>query len=268
MSPNEGIRYFQGAVAVVTGAASGIGKALSLALADQGANVVLCDLQEDLLAEVYDESIKRGREPLQICVDVRDPESVKGALHQALDQYGRLDLVFNNAGIVVEGTIEQHSIEDWNQIIDINLKGVVHGVHNAYPIMKNQGFGHIVNTASLAGLIPVPKVIGYTATKHAVVGLTRVIRIEGAKYGIRATAVCPGQVRTPILQGGKFGRVSNTEPGTEPSRALLEPDELTAKILQQVKRNKRLIVEPLSAKRVTIVNRLLPDLYEKIAQKL
>jgi len=263
-----GIRYFQGAVAVVTGAASGIGKALSLALADQGANVVLCDLQEDLLAEVYDESIKRGREPLQICVDVRDPESVKGALHQALDHYGRLDLVFNNAGIVVEGTIEQHSIEDWNQIIDINFKGVVHGVHNAYSIMKDQGFGHIVNTASLAGLIPVPKVIGYTATKHAVVGLTRVIRIEGAKYGIRATAVCPGQVRTPILQGGKFGRVSNTQPDTESSRALLEPDELAAKILQQVKRNKRLIVEPLSAKRVTIVNKLLPGLYEKIAQKL
>ena len=268
MSPNVGIRYFQGAVAVVTGAASGIGKALSLALADQGANVVLCDLQEDLLAEVYDESIKRGREPLQICVDVRDPESVKGALHQALDHYGRLDLVFNNAGIVVEGTIEQHSIEDWNQIIDINFKGVVHGVHNAYSIMKDQGFGHIVNTASLAGLIPVPKVIGYTATKHAVVGLTRVIRIEGAKYGIRATAVCPGQVRTPILQGGKFGRVSNTQPDTESSRALLEPDELAAKILQQVKRNKRLIVEPLSAKRVTIVNKLLPGLYEKIAQKL
>ena len=144
----------------------------------------------------------------------------------------------------------------------------MHGVHHAYPIMKDQGFGHIVNTASLAGLIPVPKVIGYTATKHAVVGLTRVVRIEGAKHGIRATAVCPGQVRTPILKGGKFGRVSNTQPDIESSRALLEPDEFAVKVLQQVKRNKRLIVEPLSAKRVTIINKLLPGLYEKIAQKL
>ena len=268
MSDNEATRYFQGAVAVVTGAASGIGKALSLALTDRGANVVLCDVQEDLLADVHDESIRRGGEPLQLCVDVRDPESVKGALHQARDHYGRLDLVFNNAGIVVEGSIEQYSIDDWNQIIDINLKGVVHGVHHAYPIMKDQGFGHIVNTASLAGLIPVPKVIGYTATKHAVVGLTRVVRIEGAKHGIRATAVCPGQVRTPILKGGKFGRVSNTQPDIESSRALLEPDEFAVKVLQQVKRNKRLIVEPLSAKRVTIINKLLPGLYEKIAQKL
>ncbi len=268
MPDANSIRYFDGSVSIVTGAASGIGKALAFALTEQGGRVILCDLQEDLLAQVHSELVGRGANVEQVVVDVRNADSVRMAIVATKEQFGRIDLIFNNAGIVIEGTVDQHTLEDWNRIVDINLKGVVYGVHNVYPIMKAQGFGHIVNTASLAGLIPVPKVIAYTATKHAVVGLTRVIRIEGAQYGIRATAICPGQVRTPILHGGKYGRVSNPPADVEQSRSLLEPAEFASHVLKQVKRNKRLIVEPFSAKRVVMINKLFPSLYERVARAL
>ncbi len=259
------IRYFDGSVSIVTGAASGIGKALALALGQNSGKVVLCDVQEDLLEEVHFDLASRGITAERVVVDVTSRTCLQTAIERTMSRFGRLDFMFNNAGIVVEGEIFQHSEEDWRRVVDVNLMGVIYGVQLTYPIMKNQGFGHIVNTASLGGLIPVPRVSAYTTTKYAVVGLTRVIRIEGAKYGVRASAICPGQVRTPILDGGKFGRVTNKQDVVD-SRGLLEPDELAKIVLKKLKTNKGLIVEPFTAKRAAMINKLLPALYERLAR--
>src|SRR5262249_46172547 len=101
-----------------------------------------------------------------------------------------------------------YELEDWDRVLNVNLRGVIHGVQAAYPIMLRQGFGHIVNTASMAGLIPAPLVVGYCATKHAVVGLSTSLRIEAAAAGVRVSVLCPGVIRTPaLIDGGKYGKL-------------------------------------------------------------
>src|SRR5207248_6593438 len=121
---------------------------------------------------------------------------------QTRNRHGRLDLMVNNAGIGIGGETRELLLAHWDRIIDVNLRGVVHGVHAAYPVMIEQGSGHIVNTASLAGLLPSPGATPYAMTKHAVVGLSLSLRGEAAAYGVRVTAVCPGVVETPILDKG------------------------------------------------------------------
>jgi len=121
-------------------------------------------------------------------------------------RFGHIDLLFNNAGIAVGGGMADYDPEDWEDVIDVNLRGVANGVQAVYPIMIEQRSGQIVNTASIAGLIAAPSQGSYTASKHAVVGLTKALRVEAERFGVRASVLCPGVVRTPILVGGRFGR--------------------------------------------------------------
>lgn len=266
------VRYYRDSVSIVTGAASGIGRALAEALAADGGRLVLLDMQDDPLAAVAATLKDAGADVATRRVDVRDAVDIKAAVDDTVSRFGRLDFVFNNAGIVIEGGVEDHTLEDWVRIVDINLRGVVHGVHAAYPPMRDQRFGHIVNTASLAGLIPVPRLAGYTATKHAVVGLTRVVRAEGASYGVRATALCPGRVRTPILTGGKFGRVTDEtrtrlQQEAAQVRGALEPNEFARRVLRGLRRNKALIVEPRAVRAVAALDRHFPRTFNWIARR-
>ena len=119
---------------------------------------------------------------------------------------GALDVMFNNAGISIGGETEELTLDHWNSIIDVNIRGVVHGVHAAYPVMVRQGSGHIVNTASMGGLMAAGLLTSYVMTKHAVVGLSLALRSEAAAHGVGVTAVCPSAVDTPILDKGAVGR--------------------------------------------------------------
>jgi NAD(P)-dependent dehydrogenase (short-subunit alcohol dehydrogenase family) len=130
-------------------------------------------------------------------VDVSDYSAVEQVVREMLSGTGRLDYMFNNAGIAVGGAFSLNSIDDWNRIIDVNLLGVINGVQAAYQVMLKQGFGHIVNTASMAGLLPAPAGVAYAATKHAVVGLSRSLRIEAAFDSIRVSVLCPRQRSVP-----------------------------------------------------------------------
>ncbi len=186
--------HFTGAVAVVTGAGSGIGRALSHALVGAGATVVLADLDLDAAGVAADEV---GGEAAAL--DVTDAQAVRRLIEGTAERHGRLDVVCNNAGIGAGGPVEQLDLEAWRRVIDVDLLGVVHGVVAAYPLMVRQGSGHLVNTASLAGLIPTPLLAPYAAAKHAVVGLSMSLRVEAAAHGVRVTAVCPGPVETPLL---------------------------------------------------------------------
>ena len=202
------IRRFTGATAIVTGGASGIGKGLSIELARRGCEVVLADLQTDLARAVTREIHAEGGSAQVAGVDVTDFSAVQELIAQTYERTGRIDYLFNNAGINLFGHLEHYQIEDWHQLLQVNLLGVVNGVQAVYRIMKTQGFGHIVNTASTGGLMPNPGMVAYATAKHGVVGLTTSLRAEGARHGIRASVLCPGFVKTPILnQGGKYGNL-------------------------------------------------------------
>jgi NAD(P)-dependent dehydrogenase (short-subunit alcohol dehydrogenase family) len=201
------LRIFSGAVAIVTGGASGIGRALSRALAKRHCEVVLVDLQSELAAGVVQVIRKEGGKASFIHADVSDFAAMDRAVNTTIQQTRRLDYMFNNAGIGIGLDVRDHTIEDWHRIVDVNLKGVINGIQAAYPVMINQGFGHIVNTSSMGGLKPTPGVVSYAATKAAVFQISRSLRIEAQEYGVRVSVLCPGVVRTPIMFGGAYGKI-------------------------------------------------------------
>ncbi len=275
MTPG-GLRIFDGAVAIVTGAASGIGRALAEELARRGASVILADLQAEE-AEAAAGALRRsGRSASACALDVTDYESVRRVVQGVFDQHGRLDFIFNNAGIAAGGELRHHTIDGWNRIIDVNLRGIVHGVHAAYPLMLGQGFGHIVNTASMQGLVPSPLSASYSATKHAVVGLSKALRVEAAGAGVRVSVLCPGVVRTPLLSGGKHGLFFTSVPEQEQRDQArryferfrpMDVRRFAAKVLDRVARNRAIIVIPAWWKAFWWLDRLSPALSLLVARR-
>lgn len=249
MHKGTGLRTYAGAAAIVTGGASGIGRALSIELARRGGAVIIADKQGDLAAATAAAIQASGGMAEAYTLDVRDAAAVEAIVQSVFRSHGRLDYLFNNAGIGVGGETHLHTVETWDRIIDINLKGVVYGVQAAYPIMREQGFGHIVNTASLAGLVAMPGMAAYTATKHAVVGLSKSLRIEAAAAGVRVSALCPGVIRTPILKGGGVLGVMHgvSQSSVDKLMNLLRPMDPAAfarQVLDDVARNRAIITVP------------------------
>jgi NAD(P)-dependent dehydrogenase (short-subunit alcohol dehydrogenase family) len=261
-------KTFEGKVAIVTGAASGIGRALSRALVVRGASVVLADIDEDGAQQVTEElrAGPPGRASAS-ALDVSDAEAVRELVDRTATDHGHLDLMFNNAGIGIGGVVSELTLAHFERAIDVNLLGVVHGVLAAYPIMCRQGRGHIVNTASLAGLAPGPGMAPYSMTKHAVVGLSMSLRPEAAAHGVRVSVICPGVIDTPILDKSNPADLPQTA-NFENAREILEktigkayPPELLARdVLAGVARNRAIIVSPHHARRAWFVYRTAPNL--------
>ena len=190
-----------GRVAVVTGAASGIGKALALGFAGEGANVVLADIEEEPLRAAEAEVAGHGVEALGVITDVTDADSV-GALAQAtLDRFGAVHMVCNNAGVGGGGLIRNQQLVDWKWVVDVCLWGVIHGVHHFLPHLIEAEESHIMSTASVAGLMSVPGLGPYNAAKYGVVAIMETLHLEmqrdrNADVGV--SVLCPGVVRTNI----------------------------------------------------------------------
>src|SRR5262245_42224664 len=189
---NRSLRSFHEAVAIVTGGASGIGAALGRELARRGSHVILADRQLEVASGVAASINAAGGKAEAVELDVRDAIAFDAIVALTIERHGRIDYLFNNAGIGVGGEIREYRLDDWRDVVDVNLMGVVHGVQAAYGRMIAQGFGHIINTASVAGLLPSPFMGSYTTTKHAVVGMSRALRLEAARYGVRVSTLCPG----------------------------------------------------------------------------
>jgi len=273
MESSKTIRIFDGATGIVTGGASGIGRALAEELAKRGCEVVLADLQIELAEEVASEIRLSGGKSTAVKIEVTDFSAMEQLVQETINRTGRLDYIFNNAGIVIGGNAYHYGIEDWNKTVDVNLRGVINGIQAAYKIMMAQGFGHIVNTASMAGLIPSPGAVAYAATKHAVVGLSKSLRAEAAKMGIRVSVLCPGVIRTPILEGGgKFGKMLIDIPPEQARRMWeklkpMSPNIFAQKVLDSVARNKAIIIVPSWWKLFWWMNRLSPSLGISLAQR-
>ena len=180
--------------AVITGAGSGIGAALAFALARRGMRIVCADLDERAAAGTAREIRLLGREATSVRADVTVAAEVEAL---ATDD---VDVWINNAGIAIGGATHELSLDDWRRVVDVNMMGVIHGVHAIYPRMVRRGSGQIVNIASVAGLAPYPLALPYTTTKHAVVGMSLALRAEARAHGVRVSVACPGRIDTPIWQ--------------------------------------------------------------------
>jgi NAD(P)-dependent dehydrogenase (short-subunit alcohol dehydrogenase family) len=266
MTVRSGMQWTN-AVAFVTGAGSGIGRALSLELARRGARVTVTDVNGEAAASVAREA---GNGAVAVTLDVRDEAAVRAAIEETATRGGRLDLLVNNAGIGVSGEAHEIPLSHWNRVLDINVRGVLHGVAAGYPIMVRQRHGHILNVASLAGLGPAPLFTPYAMSKHAVVGLSTSLRIEAAAYGVRVHALCPAAVETPILDSMNPADLPAI-PWAPNTRRLLEAfagppypvDALAREALDAVARNDGVIVLPARARRLWQLGRWFPGLVEK-----
>ncbi len=259
-------RTHEGEVALITGGASGIGAALGRALAKRGAEVILADRQGAVADRVAAEIRSDGGRAVGVELDVRSLPAFERVAGDIAAREGRIDYLFNNAGIAVGGEMDTYEPRDWDDVIDVNLRGVAHGIQAVYPIMIRQGSGHIVNTASVAGLVTGAGEGSYAATKHAVVGLSKALRIEAERHGVRVSVLCPGAIRTPILTGGRFGRLNYTGVSDEHILAMwaktrpMDVDVMAKKTLAAVARDEAIIVIPRWWKALWYLERVSPEL--------
>jgi NADP-dependent 3-hydroxy acid dehydrogenase YdfG len=188
----------EGKIVVITGASSGLGESTARLLSAQGASVVLGARRVDRLRSLVDELTGSGGKALSVSTDVTYLDQVKKLVDAAVQTYGRIDVMINNAGLMPQSPLERLKVDEWNQLIDVNIKGVLYGIAAALPYMKQQKAGHIINVSSVAGHKVGPGFAVYAATKHAVRALSEGLRQEVKPYNIRTTVISPGAVATEL----------------------------------------------------------------------
>ena len=225
-------QIFRDKVAIVTGGSFGIGRATALAFAERGAKVVVADCIED--RETLEQIKMAGGEGIFVQCDVSKPAEVNEMVDRAFDTFGRLDYAFNNAGIEgIQGITADCTEDNWERTIGVNLKGIWLCMKYEIPLMLKQKRGAIVNCASIAGLVGFPGLPAYVASKHGVVGLTKTAALEYAKENIRVNAVCPGVIKTPMIDRftGKDKAVEKQFVDKEPIGRMGEPQEVAEAVV-------------------------------------
>ncbi|PUA33660.1 MAG: hypothetical protein B7O98_04410 [Zestosphaera tikiterensis] len=196
-------------VAIITGAAEGIGKAIAIEFVKEGAKVVVADVNLELAEKTVEELKSLGGEAIAVKVDVTNPDEVNAMVSKTLERFGRIDILVNNAGISIQKPLLEMALEDWRRVIDINLTGVFLCTQAVARVMVQQGRGVIVNMASSLGFVAIPRRAAYSASKAGVIGLTRELAVELAPYGIRVVGVAPGWIATQrVLNLAKKGVVN------------------------------------------------------------
>ena len=246
--------------AIVTGGASGMGRELSRHLGRSGVSVTLADLNGEGACAVAAEITAGGGRARAVELDVGREGAMQRLVDETVEEHGRLDVLFNNAGIGVGGDYRDITLAHWQQIVDVHLWGVVYGTHAAYEVMVRQGHGHIVNTASTAGLIGIPTLVPYSAAKHAIVGLSTALRVEGAALGVKVSVVCPGFVRTGIFEATEMPGLDRDAALAGLPRFMTSADRAARIILRGVARNRAVITVGWDARLAWWLHRLHPAL--------
>lgn len=254
---------FVGKTAVVTGAASGIGKAIAVALARRGCQLVLVDLNEEASAETRKEVEAAGGRAVVVTADVRNPANVSEVYRRTLETFGNVHILVNNAGVLRVGPALEATDEDWRNVIDVNLWGVVNGCRVFGPHFKAQGAGHIVNTASAAGLSGLPYSASYSASKFAVVGLSESLRWELAQFGVGVTVLCPGAVKTGIAVGSGGPRTAELV-----DRFGLSAEPLARRVVEAIERNRARVLYGFEPRLWTTLRWLSSSLHDQAGKAL
>lgn len=245
-------------VVFITGAASGIGRALALGAARQGAVVWATDLDAAGASAVAAECRAFGAQSRDLQLDVTDDAAVKAAIAAVVAADGRVDYCFNNAGIGFAGEFRDSTMDQWRRVFEVNCFGVLHVAHAAYRQMVAQGHGHLVNTASLAGLLPTPGLSAYGASKWAVVSLTQSLRLEGEALGVKVSAICPAFVESKIYDRTLVAGLKRDAMRTAAAFPIVPVEGLIPRVFAGLERNEALILFPFYARALFWLQRLVP----------
>lgn len=262
-----GIKDLRSKVTVITGAGSGIGRLTALAFAREGADLVIADISEERLAGVAREIEALGARVLTRKVDVSKRQEVDAFAGFVIRERGRVDILHNNAGVSAAGTVADSNIENWEWIVNINFWGVLYGVKAFLPYMIERRYGHIVNTASLFGLVGIPGTPAYCCTKFAVVGLGETLRAEVRQYNIGVSTICPSWMNTRITADGRMELKANAMVSRDSIVKAYEkyawPPEWAAKaVVKAVRRNKSVVPVGPDAWVLWFMKRFSQSLYD------
>ena len=264
---------FDGRVAAITGAASGIGRALAVELARRGAHVALSDIDDEGLAGTVARCEGFGVKVTAAHLDVADRDAVFAWAERVVDDHGRVNIIVNNAGVALSATIDRMSYEDLRWLIDINFWGVVHGTQAFLPHLKASGEGHVVNVSSVFGLVSIPTQSAYNAAKFAVRGFTDALRIELEieDCGVSATTVHPGGIKTNIARNARMDpSADQLAGGPDEARdhfdrvAMTSPEKAARHIVAAIQKDRRRALVGPDAKVFDLVSRLPAGLYQRI----
>jgi NAD(P)-dependent dehydrogenase (short-subunit alcohol dehydrogenase family) len=247
---------FRDKVAIVTGGAAGIGEALCEELGRRGALVIVADINAAGAEQVAARITATSGQASAAQVDVSRAEDVQQIVDDTVSGHGRLDYMFNNAGVSFGGEVRDMALEHWRRLIDVNLMGVIYGMTAAYEVMVKQGSGHIVNTSSVAGLVAFPTASAYATTKHAILGLSTSLRAEAADLGVKVSAVCPGFIRTGIYDAATVVNISHEDLLSLVPFKMMDVNKVAPVILRGVARNQEIIVFPLHGRILWWLNRI------------
>jgi NAD(P)-dependent dehydrogenase (short-subunit alcohol dehydrogenase family) len=268
------VKQIKGIIAVVTGAGSGIGRATAIALAAEGARIAVTDLNRDSARDTADLIATQDGEAQAIAMDVADPVQVSKALAQVQHELGTPSLLVNNAGIAVGGLFLDTSLESWQKIVSINLMGVVHCCQAFIPVMVQAGRpGHVVNIASMLGYMPMRGATAYGATKFGVLGFSESLRAELREHAIGVSAVCPGIIRTNIINAGILeSKDLDVEAKRKEIDALYEkrnypPEKVARAVLSAIRRNRAVVPVTPEAWVTYYAKRWVPGLVAWLARR-
>ncbi len=257
--------YFKDKVAIVTGAASGLGMGFATEIARSGGTVIAADINTEGVEKVV---AGLGGDAEAHTLDVTDKVAVKKLVDDTVEKHGRIDLIFNNAGIAVQGYVEEIPVEDWDAIIDIDLKSVAYGVSAAYPHMVRQGHGHIVNTASLAGLTPAPLLSPYSTVKFGVVGLSDSLRVEAQSKGVDVTVLCPSFIESGIYENARATGFDTKKAKDQIPGGVVPLNKGVETLLKGVAKRKRMVTLPWTSHLLILGYKLTPNISIKISGRL